>query len=587
MPINFDFNDRVNKRSAGSEVIHYNEPHTVITGTYGSFTTTYLPLNIASPDPRRITVRVSPADTGISLTETVVLTDVISGSLKFYCDFSTGTVSVDPDLIGLDVYATYNGPNSPIVGEEYVVPAADSDGLCRILLLEAPLSFTLLSTDSRKIYVTSTGHGDLTETQALSDVLSNTLKYYVEFDVGRITFNEAMINDHVFISYYGTGSVVWAEDIRECHAAFVLLDQSVLHTDGSNPMTGNLDMGGNSIINTGSGTIDSIQVSTHNHEGSTAEGVQLDGQHAILVNTIQSGNLQNKTISGSGAVAVGNIQNNSVTHIELLSDKASLSKVSGTVIQIGGAANETLGINALPGASSTAEVVFRSQTGTASDKLLFHESGGSDGTSGVNVDANSNLVIYSLKNKRTSFRSSSSTGTAHAYIDSSISYGNFVVQNNVNTIGGKLQEGGYDLLPAGTVTAFYQATAPLGWTQVTEVSPGVPINDYALRIRSGVGGAYSAIGTGWSVWLQGHIHDIPHSHAASGTTRYGSRTTFQGYDSGPNNDGVEKNHVHTFSGTAGVPSIGSSGVPRWRLTYGPIGYRVGCRYADVILASKD
>ena len=37
-------------------------------------------------------------------------------------------------------------------------------------------------------------------------------------------------------------------------------------------------------------------------------------------------------------------------------------------------------------------------------------------------------------------------------------------------------------IPSGTVTNFYQASAPTGWTQVTTM------NDYAMRIVSGSGG---------------------------------------------------------------------------------------------------
>ena len=38
-------------------------------------------------------------------------------------------------------------------------------------------------------------------------------------------------------------------------------------------------------------------------------------------------------------------------------------------------------------------------------------------------------------------------------------------------------------IPSGTVVLFYQSAAPTGWTQVTT------LNDYALRIVSGTGGA--------------------------------------------------------------------------------------------------
>lgn len=583
MTINFEFQDRVDKRSAGSEVLHYNELHTVAASVpYGTFTTNYIPLDIASPDARRITVRVTPADTGTLLTETLILTNVVSGSLLFYCDFSTGLVSVDPDLIGGDVYATYNGPDSAFVGIEYVVPAADSDGLCRILLLEVPLEFTLISTDTRKIYITSTGHGDLIETKALPEVISNPLKYNVEFDVGRITFNSAMVNDHIFIDYYGSGSVVWAEDVRECHEAFVRLDQSALHTDGSNPMIGDLDIGGNSISNVGSGMIDGIQLATHNHEGGTDECIQLDGQHAIIINTIQSGNLQNKTISGPGAVATGNIQNNSVTNSELVSDKDSLNKVSGAVMVIGGAADETIGVNTTPDPASTAEIVFRTQAGVASDKLLLHESGGPDGSSGVNIDSNSELNIYSLKNKNIVFRTETSTGTVQLTIDNIT--GNVTVKNNVNAIYGKLKEGSpaYPIFPAGFTTAFYQTTQPPGWSKLT-VFPGgaVPITGHALRITSAIS-SHSDAGLDMVSWLQNHTHTYNHTHSFgvwSGTVANGwAWAVDTDVDYRDNAVDVVSNvhsHQHAYSGNLSTASVSTSG-PSLMVSY-----------ADVILASKD
>ena len=76
------------------------------------------------------------------------------------------------------------------------------------------------------------------------------------------------------------------------------------------------------------------------------------------------------------------------------------------------------------------------------------------------------------------------------------------------------------LVPSGTRTTFFQASAPTGWTQVTT------LNDYLPRIVNGTGGGTSA-GTGFSsvnasVTTAGHTlttAEMPsHTHTDSGHT---------------------------------------------------------------------
>ena len=678
MPINFSFTNKINKRNKGSETIHYNEAY-AITGPSGTFTTSYLPLNVASPDLRRITIRMAPEDTGTPLVETLTVPPVSSG--YFYCNYSTGTVTVNSGLVGVctftatptdtvnktahgfangdlvgfsttgslpaaidvgtlyyvvngtddtfqisltpggspvsfasagtptsyvgsTVYATYNGPVSAYTAVDYLVPTADADLLCRVTLAEIPLEFNLTSTDTRKISITSTLHSDLTETKTLGEVISNPLYFYVEYNTGRITLNQVLANDHIFVTYYGSGSVVWASDVQECTAAYARLDVSALYTDGSSFMSGNLNMGNttHSIINLGSGTVDGIKVSTHNHRDiigglSTGKGFQLYGVDSILPNTIQSSNLETKAGPDSGAVSTYNIQDTAVTHIELLSDTDSLEKVSGGVLIVGGAATETVGVNVTSGdiVSSTAEIVFKTRAGVPVDKMLLHESGGTDGNSGINVNANGDLVIYSLLDRTINFVTETTIASPKIIIDNAT--GNFTVTDtivvtagDINAAHGKLLEHGYPVFPTGCTTVFYQATAPAGWIPYV-----VGLNDYALRIVSsggphtpGSGGSYTPGSAGFIAWTQGHTHTYAHTHDYPGSPLW-TATSVPDRDiyayladlqiGGGNNKDINWSNAQSHYHQVGFTSTANGDASSVPMNF--------CKWADAILASKN
>lgn len=71
------------------------------------------------------------------------------------------------------------------------------------------------------------------------------------------------------------------------------------------------------------------------------------------------------------------------------------------------------------------------------------------------------------------------------------------------------------LFPSGTTLAFYQASAPTGWTQI------VTNNDYAMRVVSGTGGIPHAGGGFFGGSTDGHalaVGEMPsHTHTASVT----------------------------------------------------------------------
>ena len=86
----------------------------------------------------------------------------------------------------------------------------------------------------------------------------------------------------------------------------------------------------------------------------------------------------------------------------------------------------------------------------------------------------------------------------------------FYINETTKTIdrdNGSSWEAVATLIPPGTVSIFYQATAPLGWTQI------VTQNDKALRVVSAAGG-----GTGGTIATS---TTLAHSHTANAHTHVG------------------------------------------------------------------
>lgn len=74
----------------------------------------------------------------------------------------------------------------------------------------------------------------------------------------------------LWAKYLPGGSIIWAEDINHLTDAVKVIDDNAFYKDGSIMMTGNLNMGGRNIIN--SGTINNINLSTHQHLGLDVDG---------------------------------------------------------------------------------------------------------------------------------------------------------------------------------------------------------------------------------------------------------------------------------------------------------------------------
>ena len=582
MPIDFNFRNVVNKRGVGTEVLHSSELY--IVSAEGTFTLSLQPLMTS---PIVVWYYIGPVIT--PLTKTLVFSEVIAGSGKWFIDSSTRTIFVDPNRIGDPIYVTYSSDNTHVVGEEYALSVADEDGLCRVSLQEAPLEFDLASTDSRKIYITATRSlvtQVLQETKDLVEVVTTANKYYVEFDLGRITFNPSLIGSYINATYYGYGSIVWAEDIKEIQSAIHIMDANVVDRNGSNVMTGDLTLDNSAITYLGTGTVDTVQLATHNHQGGAGQGVMLDASLSVIYNTVVAYNLNNKAVSGSGAVATINIQDNAVTPVELLSDKISLARTSGGIVNVG--VNNNIGVNMTPLITDTAQLVLRS-LGTSSDKLIFHDTGAGN-TCGINVDASGNLNIFSLLNKNIYFTQEAFSVPANFIILGATGEvdvtGNITAASTINTVGGKLQEKGNPLLESGTKMLFYQTSVPAGWQALVS-----DLSDYALRIvNTGTGGTSAApagsLGYGAYLTNSGNTHSFSHGHSVPAPTyTYSISANMLGTGdaaNGDNDDGIQwwttsaQNHEHRYDTTVSIAGVAST----------LYGYNAYCKYVDCIIGSK-
>lgn len=168
--------------------------------------------------------------------------------------------------------------------------------------------------------------------------------------------------------------------------------------------------------------------------------------------------------------------------------------------------------------------------------------------------------------------------------------------NNLNS-SGQVSAAGIQsgvLVPSGSVSLFYQSSAPTGYTQVTT------LNDYALRIVSGTGGstggstAFSTVfanqtptintsglsagaTTLSSTQMPSHSHTTtiyrsPPFNGGCGSS-YGAQTYSVGYGSdnyGSSNTGGGGSHTHSISGSATSSAI-----------------TLNVQYANIILCSKN
>jgi len=163
--------------------------------------------------------------------------------------------------------------------------------------------------------------------------------------------------------------------------------------------------------------------------------------------------------------------------------------------------------------------------------------------------------------------------------------------NNLNS-SGQVSAAGIQsgvLVPSGSVSLFYQASAPTGYTQVTS------LNDYALRIVSGTGGGTGGT-TAFSTVFANQTPTITTSGLSAGATTLStaqmpshshSTATFSGQfgaagsmwgggcnngtnTSGTGSTGGGGSHSHTISGSATSSAI-----------------TLNVLYANIIICSKN
>jgi hypothetical protein len=126
---------------------------------------------------------------------------------------------------------------------------------------------------------------------------------------------------------------------------------------------------------------------------------------------------------------------------------------------------------------------------------------------------------------------------------------------------------GASSIPSGSVTNFYQAAAPTGWTQVTTM------NDYAMRIVSGSGGttggttAFSTVFSNQTPTISVNVSGLSagattlstaqmpsHSHVIQAGNTCGGGTVQPGTgNNGPSNTNAQGgggSHSHSISGSA-------------------------------------
>jgi len=128
-----------------------------------------------------------------------------------------------------------------------------------------------------------------------------------------------------------------------------------------------------------------------------------------------------------------------------------------------------------------------------------------------------------------------------------------------------------NLIEVGTVMCFFQAAAPVGWTQVTTE------NDKLLRVVSGTGGGSAGNWTISGVTVDGHVLSIAEmpAHSHSGDWLNNAGINMQGA-AVPNSNVLNTAGSTDSTGGGGSHAHGFSSDGSWRPAY-----------IDMIIASKD
>jgi hypothetical protein len=149
-----------------------------------------------------------------------------------------------------------------------------------------------------------------------TELIQNT-DYTVDNNASTITLigPDSQSTNNVTATYTGTGSIIWTEDVNELQTAAQVLATNALDKNGDT-MAGNLNMGGNNITNPG--TVDGVDISSHNHAG---------GQGGLIGTAGLESGAVTSSVLADNSVITSKIENLAVTDAKI--ESISFNKVLG------------------------------------------------------------------------------------------------------------------------------------------------------------------------------------------------------------------------------------------------------------------
>lgn len=182
-----------------------------------------------------------------------------------------------------------------------------------------------ISEENPTILITSNGN-PLTENQ----------DYIVDYTAALVTFNEMPISP-VVATYYGVGSIIWAEDVTEVQEAVKTINANAVNKNGDT-LEGSLDVNGFNIANVS--TINNIVLWEHDHSKGDGNPIPSDGLQPNCVITskirdlsVTNSKLSSKENGGVAAVSTNNIQDGAVTNNEIANNTIQNNKIKDGTIE--------------------------------------------------------------------------------------------------------------------------------------------------------------------------------------------------------------------------------------------------------------
>lgn len=182
-----------------------------------------------------------------------------------------------------------------------------------------------ISEENSTLLITSNGN-PLTEDQ----------DYTVDYTAAVVTFSEMPLSP-VVATYYGIGSIIWAEDVIEVQDAIKTINTNAINKNGDT-LAGELNVNGFNISNVS--TINGINLWNHNHENGDGALIPSGGieNNAIITSKIKDLNVTNEKLSSKennsiAAVSTNNIQDEAVTNNEIANNTIQNNKIKDGTIE--------------------------------------------------------------------------------------------------------------------------------------------------------------------------------------------------------------------------------------------------------------